>query len=222
MKQLKFFFAFLLIISLIGCFDDINDNTPIEYFAYGIYHFDTKNITTDDHENLIVRNASDISYTEDTRVFVCFFVDKFEDDFTIEVTVTRIFDISVPLIHLDEENRGLYETNYAIDYIFMWVRQDYLTVIFNFWRENERSVHNFSFLMDPEEQEEGKINLTFHHAANSAFAYSHIEKWVSTSIKELKDLYPAKDSVELVISFPRVSTPGNPDRVEKHSIWYVY
>ncbi|MCL2074675.1 MAG: hypothetical protein FWH18_12185 [Marinilabiliaceae bacterium] len=239
MKQYAIIFILTLFLLFSGCLTD-SDRLPQETWAVGSYNHETNMITTDDPLTLIIKNTSEIPLMNNTRVLVYFIVDNRIDDRTAEIIVRDISDVSAPLIYITEDNKDDFLTNYAVEYYNMWIGQDYLTIMFNFWIENDKKEHKFFLSLDirekeedeeDEEDEEGdeddedeveNINLTFHHEGNSSFAYSKRGNVISVDINELKDIFPTKDSVELVITFPRTPNYDNPDNFEKHSIWYKY
>ena len=223
MKKLNKFYALLITLLVTGCFDEKYEQPPQMYYIIGIYHNDSKTIISDDHQIFVILNTDKIPLNKDSRVIVYFTFEKMEAD-TAQINITNMLDISAPLVYVNDENRDSFSTNYAIDYSYMWIGQDYLTIFFIFWRENETKVHKFFLSMDPEDQQEDeeKIYLKFHHQTNTTVAKSYVENVISVNINELKNIYSDKDSVELSISFPRTPTPDNAEKFIEHTIWYKY
>ena len=225
MKKNKTILFTLLVLLLTSCFDDKYEAPPIVYSIVGSYHHDTKQIITDDKLILYATNNEVIKFNKNTRVLFHCTLEKIVDESTAEVKIIDIFDISAPLIYITEENKELFVENYAVEFKNWWIRQDYLTIFFYYWREDKKNEHKFFLSIntdDLEEQEDEKINLTFHHECNSTKAITLMEYAVSVNILEFKNYFPEKDSVELIVSFPVIPTPTDPEKFVKKSIWYKY
>jgi len=217
MNVLKIISVFLLPLLFLSCLKNNYDEIPIEFSRFGIYYPNTKIIKTDNNEELTVLNSQHIKVDEETpvRVLVFFIVDELIDDNTAKINITKIFDITAKLIIINEENKDSLLRNDPIEFYHLWIAQDYLTFDFIFWGNNK--IHYFFVSQNPEEQTEDKIVLKLHHNANNDVVYSKFKHFISVPIKEFKNIYPDKDSVELLISIPE-----NSNTTIKKSIWYKF
>jgi len=213
MKSLQVFSLSIIALLLSGCFKDI-EVPPTKYYAIGIYFPNTKTITTDWGTELIVLNSSVINIkNNNVRILAYFTVEEQVDEKTLKVNITGIYDISVPLIYINEDNLDSLKRNDPIDFSLISIAQDYLNLDFKFWVNNK--THDFFFSKNPEDQEDDKIVLKFHHNANKDTGYNIRETIVSVSIAEFKDLFPEKDSVEIVVSYFKDITTST-----EVNIWY--
>jgi len=216
MKPLQVFFTIIVTLLFTSCFKE-KENPPIKYYAIGVYYPNIMTIKTDFDTELIVTNSTEINIKNDdpVRVLAYFFVEEQVSDFTLKVNVTSIYDISVPLVVINENNLDSLERNDAIRLNSTWIAQDYLSLDFIFWAYEKP--HNFFFSLNPEDQIDDKIVLKFHHNANKDYGYKLEEREtvVSLPIKEFKN--PQKDSVLIKFSYYNSSSTFLED-----SIWYSY
>lgn len=229
MKRLHYFSIFIFVILFTSCIKDLDDNTiKKKYFTVGIYHPDKMILTSDFGKELIILNSSEIKSYKQLRALIYFFIEEEVDEKTIKVKFTNIYDISSLIIHIDENNQDSLKRNDPIEKIdnpeykspFFWVAQDYLTIKFDFLKFTK--THNFFFSKNPEDQEEGKIVLKFHHNANNdkfdpEGNAVRISTLISIPISEFKEIYPEKDSVEIKISYFTDITTSM-----EETVWYKF
>ena len=199
--------TFLLVILLTGCLTDKYDDEPFEYSKCGIYHKSQNIIITDENETLFINNPSKVDLKNNSRVWVFFTIDEIVKDSPIKISVKEIYDIFTPLILINEDNKDSLLRNAPIFELYsIWIAHDYLN--FNFcYRKNTTQIkvkkHYFFVSKNEEERDDGKILLKFHHNANNDEPpYEKLKNIISIPISELKNAYPEKDAIELIISIP--------------------
>ena len=216
MKQLQPLFVVFLVFLFASCIKlREDDRPPTIYYSIGIYHPNEDVITTDNGETLLILNTSKINLSKSrpTRVAAYFRIDETVDDKTAKIIVTSIYDISSPIVHINEKNQDSLKRNDVVEFISMSIAQDYLNISFNAWRHNKK--HYFFITKNPEDQEDDLIVLRFHHNASGDVGYNKFESILTVPISEFKLIHPEKDSVEISVSLHDKDTGLREER-----IWY--
>jgi hypothetical protein len=217
MNPLKITSIFILILTFTGCLKTDYEQ-PIDYYSIGIYNPNQGIFTADLGTKFNVLNRVELNTTlnsdKPARILLYFQIDKILNDSVANINYTDYFDITVPLIHINEGNQDSLLRNDPIELLdTAWIAQDYLTFYFYFIRLDKS--HHFFFSKNPEDQEDDKINLKFHHSAKGNQTFKRYNAYTSIPVADFKEIYPEKDSVEIVISVPNSATTS----IEK-SIWY--